>query len=416
MFDRITFDKIICPYCFAKFRPQGVAFRCQNRSCASFNEQDSPLLRFYGKVPDDNIKGHIIAPKGLRLLMPEGDKCDVCRAESHTMVCPQCHNTLPSKLVEGGGRIIAIVGARNSGKSNFITVLLDELGKHAHKLGDIGVLAIDYPNSDKLSTTNRYKAYRSQLFDRGECIEATAALDELTRVPLIYKLTQTNRKPIFLVLYDTAGENFANIIGKSYTADGTAENADVKFLQAADGIIYLLDTFTIEAVHDKLAQKMKLAPISAANPRYDDILGKLLQYFDMELPKDDRKRLKKTPIAFAFSKFDAVLDDDDLSKALPNMNKASDSEYLDGNGVDISTFDSQSDIIEGALDQIWHENNFLQNVKQFFENYHFFGFSALGSAPDKNNRVSGGKPRPYRVLDPLVWVLSRLNYQFKTKS
>ena len=408
------FDKVICPYCFTKFWPQSIAFRCQRRTCDNFNEPDTALLRFYGKVPDDNIKGHIIAPR-LRITTPQSGKCDVCSGESHTMVCPQCHNSLPRQLVEGGGRIIAIVGARNSGKSNFITVLIDQLQRQAHLLGDIGVLAIDYPNSDKLSTTRRYNAYRTQLYDKGECIEATATLDELTRVPLIYKLSQKGRKPTFLVLYDTAGENFANIIGKSYVADGTAENADVKFLQAADAIIYLLDTFTIEAVHDKLAGKMRLAPIGPANPRYDDILGKLIQYFDEELPKPDRNRLKRTPIAFAFSKFDAVLDDPDLSRALPNMNKESDSEYLDGNGVDISTLDAQSDIIDAALSQIWHENNFLQNVKQFFENYHFFGFSALGGVPDRNNRVAGGRPRPYRVLDPLVWVLSRLNYSFKLK-
>ncbi len=410
------FDKVICPYCFTKFWPQGIAFRCQRRSCPNFNEQDGPLLRFYGKVPDDNIKGHIIASSGLRLFMPESHKCDVCGGHSHTMVCPKCHNSLPRQLVEGGGRIIAIVGARNSGKSNFITVLIDQLQRQAHLLGDIGVLAIDYPNSDKLSTTRRYAAYRSQLYDKGECIEGTATLDELTRVPLIYKLSQKGRKPTFLVLYDTAGENFANIIGKSHIADGTAENADVKFLQAADAIIYLLDTFTIEAVHDKLSRKMRLAPIGPANPRYDDILGKLIQYFDEELPKPDRNRLKRTPVAFAFSKFDAVLDDDELCRALPNMNKESDSEYLDGDGVDISTLDAQSDIIESALSQMWHENNFLQNVSQFFENRHFFGFSALGGAPDSNNRVAGGRPRPYRVLDPLVWVLSRLNYRFKLKS
>ncbi len=411
----IFFDKITCPYCFMKFSSREVAFRCPNRNCASFNEPDRPLLTFYGKVPDDNIKGHIVANTGWRLTMPQGMKCDVCSQVSYTMTCPHCHNNLPKNLVREGGRIIAIVGARNSGKTNYITVLIDEMFRHMSKLGDFAVQAMDYPNSQKLSTIKRYsEKFHKQLYEQGTCFEGTDINDELTRVPLIYQLSQDRQDPTFLVFYDTAGENFANILGHMTGAVGTSENADVKFLKSADAIIYLLDSFTIPSVHQDLASTLKLPPISAANPKFDDIFPMLKQYFE-QLPDKETRRFQRTPIAFAFSKFDAVLNHPTLAQALPNLNSDTNSRFLDGRGFDLNDLDSASSTIEAALHEYWHEDNFLNIVHQFFRNYHFFGFSALGSAPTTGNKVTGG-PKPYRVLDPLLWTLHQLGYKFKPRT
>ncbi len=407
------FDKITCPFCFTRFSPRNVAFRCTNRTCTSYTEPDRPLQTFYGKVPDDKIKGHIVNPTGIRLFTPEQCKCDVCGISTVNTVCPCCHNSLQRQYIETGGRIIAIVGARNSGKTNYITVLITEMFKHMNKLGT-PIQPIDYLDSDKLSTTERYKSkFYHQLYEEGTCFEGTDVNDELTRVPLVYKLVQDRKPPIFLVFYDTAGENFANILGHMSSSDGTSENADVKFLKAADGIIYLLDSFTIPSVHRDLQPIYKLPPISAANPKFDDIFAKLIQYFD-QLPSRDTKRFQRTPIAFAFSKFDAILNHPTLSRALPNLSSDINSHYLDGKGLDHRDFDSVSDAIKAALNEYWQENNFLELISRFFTNYHFFGFSALGSAPSAGNKLTN-QPKPYRVLDPLLWILLQLGYKFKSR-
>ena len=148
-------SKIICPYCFHEFNGNDVMFRCTNSSCPAHKEEDRELNNFWreSRTPGYAFKSGI----GLGKLFgktPESAKCDRCKETSYTVICPHCHNILPKEMVREKGYIIAIVGAVNSGKTNYISVLINELFRNAHKLGDIGIQACGTMDND---TDMRYK-------------------------------------------------------------------------------------------------------------------------------------------------------------------------------------------------------------------------------------------------------------------
>ncbi|HID77786.1 MAG TPA: hypothetical protein EYP56_17540, partial [Planctomycetaceae bacterium] len=59
-------------------------------------------------------------------------------AASRKKVCPSCHMFLPHKTANGelASEIVALVGARNAGKSNYFGVLLNSL--EARYAGEVG--------------------------------------------------------------------------------------------------------------------------------------------------------------------------------------------------------------------------------------------------------------------------------------
>lgn len=118
-------------------------------------------------------------------------------------------------------------------------------------------------------------------------------------------------------------------------------------------------------------------------------------------------------MALTFSKIDAIIENEEHFEdtAISGMSMEQNSSFLDGSGVNVADFDGVSASIQGALAS-WDERNFLTTIQNYYKNAKYFGISALGSAPD----VTTGKInnlRPYRVLDPLVWILHELGYSLK---
>ena len=69
-------------------------------------------------------------------------------------------------------------------------------------------------------------------------------------------------------------------------------------------------------------------------------------------------------------------------------------------------FDGISASLEGAVGA-WDEGNFIQVIRNNYKNAKYFGISALGEDPVSN---SVQKVKPFRVLDPLVWILSEFKF------
>lgn len=388
--------KIVCPYCFNEFKRSDVMFRCTNDGCQA--EIDQSMKEFWGQdrkmLPAfGNSLGSLA-----RMLdkMPDSAVCPHCSHTSYTVICPHCHNVIPKEMVEHKGYIISIIGARGSGKTNYITVLIDQLCRNGNKLGNLGVLASAVADDRRDCTQVRYQTdFYDVLFRKGILPAQTKINDTKSKIPLIYTISQKGMKmPLYLVFYDTAGENFND-------PKNIVKNA--RFLDESDAMIFLLDTFGIEKVQETLG-------LSKAESDYGLILNNIVFHF-----KQGDKRKKdihfKKPLALAFSKIDAVLEHRDkfesMGVAIPGMSMAQDSPYLDGGGVRMDDIDAVSDGIMAAL-KSWGENNFVNNITSNYRNFKFFGFSALGSQPDSNNHINS--IRPYRVLDPLVWILDQLGY------
>ena len=392
--------KTVCPYCFNQFTSSEVLFRCSNTSVGCANVRDEAMDKFWG---DTRPYKRVLYPKKSLLGgVPKSAVCE-CGNVSYKTICPQCHNELPREMVEKGGVIISIIGARSSGKTNYITTLINELTHKGHHL-NIGIYPTVVGRDAKEQTEARYKDdFFNILYKNKRCPEQTDPNSERSKIPLIYKLFSTKvNKHAYLVLYDTAGENFEkieNIRGKAI------------FLKNSDGIIMLLDTFCIDDVRDRLNAKLKLGN---KETDYNEIIKNIVAYFDEQPNKAD---YYKKPLALTFSKIDAIIaNEDEFSDArLPNINMNANSQYLEGGSYELGEVESIDMGIKAGLES-WGEKHFIDNINapgHFNGKATFFGISALGNMPSPENTVKNIKP--FRVLDPLIWILYRLNFPLPIK-
>lgn len=394
-------SKIVCPYCFDTFERNEVMFRCSNE--LECKKGDDPELRkFWGEKQQIPHQCPSFKPKlsfgSLFGSMPESAKCPQCGKKSYLVICPHCHNRIPKRMVKEKGYIISIIGAVNSGKTIYIATLINELFRYGHFLGNIGTTASAVASIDGFNTHKRYEEDFFNVVYKGSKLPGNTNPNEVkNKIPLIYELGQQGKPPIYLVFYDTAGENF-NVL------KNIASN--VKFLNQSDAVIFLLDTFSIPYVHDKLKAPMGLSDIK---DRYDKIISNLITHFE-EGNRHIRDAHYKKPMALVFSKIDVILKNDELfqNTAIPGMSIERNSSFLDGSGVNLSDIDSISDGIRAGLNS-WNEQNFINSMENHYKNVKYFGISALGGMPDiKQQRIIN--LRPYRVLDPLVWILHQFKY------
>ena len=396
-------SKVVCPYCFEKFKKSEVKFRCSNYSGNCSDIEDAAMKAFWGEqVKDKPVLDHGSTISSLLGTMPKSAKCK-CGNISYKTICPQCHNELPSEMVENGGFIISIIGARSSGKTNYITTLINEL-RHLGHCVEIGIYDTCVGRKPDEYTSARYDTdFYNKLYKNSECHAQTDVNDVRSKIPLIYKLFSTTKKKHgYLVFYDTAGENFT---------DTKAIATNAKFLQNSDAIIFLVDTFSIPYVHEKLRSNYRLGEIELL---YDKIVSSVIHYFDNNVSRDEKKKHYSKPIALTFSKIDAILKNEDLflDTSLSGINLNANSQYLSDNYYLLDDVESVSNGICGGLTS-WNETQFIENIKAHYgDNAKYFGISALGNMP-AGNTIKNLKP--YRTMDPLIWILYKLKFPLPIK-
>ena len=156
------------------------------------------------------------------------------------------------------------------------------------------------------------------------------------------------------------------------------------------------------AIREKLAGKINLPP---QNTDAVEILSRIVQNIR------DVKNIKgqiKTPLALAFTKIDALEENDIL---IEESCLKTESEHLK-RGVFVQTdFEAVNIEMQDILEN-WLDNEIVQLMKNF-SNYAFFGLTSLGGVP--NGSKLSNKINPRRVLDPLLWLLAENKYIKKVK-
>lgn len=396
--------QIICPYCFQRFVNTEAMCQCINNEvkmvdglkvpcCAK--EEDKALSN--NRHTNGLVSKHIFkTQKSLLSSQPKPTKCDRCGVESNRFVCPHCHNWLPNEMIYEGAEIISIIGAPSSGKTVYFTALIKTLQNYGFKLG-LSVRAKDEAQNPNERTSVIYSGLKGMLFDDGYLPPQTPKCDYV--IPLIFRLTSSveagkynkNDRHIYLVFYDTAGESFTDI--ESLTSN-------VKYLKESSGIILLLDPFSVKSLNNMFKQ----AGIVSGESRGDiaEVLTQLLGSVDND------KSLRNKPVAVTFSKIDAVVNGLEQigESAIPGIDLLRDSSFIRTNKFSIHEIDQISEALKKYCVDKWGIGQIMQDVGTAFMNYKLFGISSLGAAPNDSLRVSDVKP--YRVLDPLVWILTQM--------
>lgn len=377
---------LLCPYCFDEFSAAEVEFRCTNPRpdmCAPV--EDEKLARYLEL-------GSQLSPVVFDASVMNGGNssnkaiCPKCNSASTKRVCPRCHNELPWQFGETEALHFGLIGARAVGKSNYVGVLVHEL---THRVGTSFNMAFTAQDE---RTIKRYRRDFEDLLFRGKTVVPPTRVGNVEeRYPLIYRMSinqegSLGRKQRIasVSLFDTAGESFDDF-------EKTGRHA--RYVAKADGLIFLLDPLQIRAVRDGVKHNVPL-PEEGEDPIA--VLGRVEQVLRQHRKLSAAQKVD-TPVAISFSKIDAVRSL--LDKGSPLLRRGAHDGFFNTND-----FQLINDNLRAHMSN-W-QPNLVQLLDHNFSNYAFFGVSALGTPPSRDNRIIKGIS-PFRVEDPLLWLLHR---------
>jgi GTPase SAR1 family protein len=326
--------------------------------------------------------------------------CPECMVETTISICPVCHSRLPVHFGKVGSRLIVPVGAKEAGKTVFMTVLVHEL---MHQTGQRFNAAIT--GADDFTRYRFASDYERPLYRESRLLPPTAVGGIHDQAPLVFRFTtEASRrlsgrlrlagvfgsgdpKRTLLSFFDTAGEDL-------HSQQSIEQN--VRYLGAADGVLLLLDPLQMRGARDLVKPGTRL-PSSGA----DDPATVLERVTDLLLAKEGGKPTKKIskPLAIVFTKMDTLMHD--LKKTSPLLRSPPEEPYFDErDSLEVHTE------IQRLLAR-WEGTRIDQIAQLNYRRYRYFGVSALGETPTQDNRVAARGVRPYRVANPILWILAQ---------
>lgn len=364
-------------------------FRCLNHDPARCPPEEDKELAAYRRLNPAPRMGRLFSAKGRWGRAPGLAVCH-CGVKTSKLICPHCHNELPSQFGSTDVHTIALIGAKEAGKSHYIAVLINELTNRVGMNFNASLNALDD------ETIRRYNQdFRRYVYvDRVTIPPTNSARTNLNvRYPLTYRFSIKRRgllpldglRVSSLVFFDTAGEDLDHI---------DLMSTETKYLANADGIIFLLDPLQIPAVRHLVDSSTQL-PTENTEPQH--IIGRAVRLI-REMRQMPSGTIK-TPVALAFSKIDAVRS---LFEPGSPVHQAS----LHDGRFDVADAQRVHDNMRAYLSQ-WVGSGLDIFLQHNFANYSYFGLSALGSPPDTQGRLPSGVA-PFRVEDPLLWILYQL--------
>jgi len=384
----------ICPFCFEQHKITDAQFRCTNKRCKDVEDKEITKYENGDERFPRKLKPTFRAPGKMGL--PKSAKCPECQGVTYAVVCPSCHNKLPESTLLGTDMIISVVGSRDTGKSHFVGVIINELIERISVRFGGAMVGFD-------DTMQRYKAgaYQKLYCDLQKLDLTQSSVENVNNgayKPLIFTL-QLKHKALFketidsftLVFFDTAGEDLND--------EDTMSTVN-KYICKSAGIIFLLDPMQIPEVRNQLDEDVVSRASSVdwkKATRSDDIMSRV-----SNLIRND-KRMKTAekiniPVAAVFSKFDAI------ANLIPEGSTVLEtSPHCSQGQFDMADWHNVDSEIRSLLTE-WGSESFVSQVDVNYTNCSYFAVSALGL----NNNPTGGKiqrPRPHRIEDPLLWIL-----------
>jgi GTPase SAR1 family protein len=378
---------LACPYCYNRFAAREIAFRCtglpgpDGQTCGV--ERDENLVRWLGNVTPLPPAFAADGRKGAA-------KCPKCHNETAYHICPVCHSRLPVHFGMVDSRLIAMIGAKQSGKTVFMTVLIHELKHRVGRNLDAAIMG-----SDEETRKSFERDYDDRLYQQHALPETTMPLAApSTRQPLVFRMTM-RRKRLFsqrceqqtiLSFFDTAGEDLSS---------EESVELNVRYLSSAHAIILLLDPLQMAGARSQALENTILPVAGASSDRPFNVLSRVTDLLRSSLTSHPSQRIQ-TPIAVAFSKLDS------LAHTFPRDSP------LTRRPEPRPEFDTQDSLavhhqVQALLDD-WDGPQIDQLMRHHYARYRYFGISALGDLPLDAATVS--QIRPHRVHDPFLWLLS----------
>lgn len=304
-------------------------------------------------------------------------------------ICTVCHYALPEGWRHGHAICIAMAGARATGKSLYIAVLVKQLELLCERLG-VSMEPVTR------ATAQAYEAnYETPLFVQRGLIPPTPTMHTQAssqREPLVFSIGGWHGIRRFLVLRDVAGEDMES---------GDLHTPPFRFFANADAVFFMFDPLRVQTIRDQLRDLLPAQQFSGGDPR--SVLNNLLMAVGQGQPK----------LAVILSKFDAL-------RTLRNVEGSEWSMIMSNTGAAYLRDTSDAPRYDELGGQLLHEEvrSLLTRlhggaIVAAVENpstgivlpHRYFVVSALGQPPSGNKLHSRGIA-PFRCADPIRWVTS----------
>jgi hypothetical protein len=388
---------IKCPRCFHPLPERVFTWQCTSGRC---RRQDDPRASAFSGVPETHppIIELQPPPDTNRWSPPAADqmRCDSCGMPD-AEICPTCHYELPRDWRQADAVCIALAGARATGKSVYLGVVIKLLRELLAEHG--GSLGFPPGPSREIYQTH----YEAPLFEARDIMAPTAetaAGGAYQRHPMICGFGTIGGRQRYLVIRDVSGEDLERVIGIP---------EHLSYFNRADAVFYMFDPTAVQEVRDLLRDLLPPQVHQVGDP------ARALESVT-QLTRDGHPKM-----AMIMSKFDTM-------QALRHVRGTSWSRIMSNPGAafqrDPGIAPHPTDGAErrpstddgGLLHEEIRSLLELLGARRFITamaapphgvayQHRFFAVSALGE-PAEGERIHRRGIAPFRCLDPFRWALA----------
>ncbi|HWM60199.1 MAG TPA: zinc ribbon domain-containing protein [Pseudonocardia sp.] len=402
---------IACPYCYRHIDQRRLAYQCLGlgvpggvRCTRSIDETRAELTNVRAASFPSFPAPRLLAGRPGRGGGGGGGKapCPHCGGVTGVRVCPVCHSPLSSAFRSSRSPLIGMVGGKGAGKSVYLAVLNHELRTTVRRRFAADVWFTGDQQGGAGSPRQWLAGSEEQLFERGRLLEQTPSAMNGQRAPVVLEWRQPRRRlgragfsTTVLSFYDAAGEDLT-----------TQEQAHTQaYLGVADGLVLLLDPWQLPGALHRIDVPPEV--VREAEPPLE-VLHRITELLRVAHGVRTAKRVP-IPLAVVFAKMDAffpVLGSDHPLLTRPPATA----------GYDESTGRSTSEQVRAMLHD-YGADDIDQHLELNYADFRYFAVSALGAPPDyATAAVDAGGVQPFRVEEPLLWLLHRFGVIGRSRS
>ena len=338
-----------------------------------------------------------------------GQALDECGIPCTEIACPHCRRTLAPGFFDEPHKIFSIVGAPQSGKSYYLTVLIKLLQTTLFR--DFGVVfrdadptgnaPINEMKAHLFSAQNPAQAFLTKTQLEGAMYERLPRYDRMVTLPkpFIYSLSgaESDDENCSIVFYDNAGEHFQP--GQDSTNSPGAQH-----IASSDAIFFLFDPTINPDFRRSISGSEDPQFKSQVSDQQDIILAEIEVRIKKLLGLGRREKVQ-TPLAIIIGKCDSWIDKIG-SENLKNP-------IVDGT-LDVGAVEANSQLVRNLMEE--HCPYVIANAERISSDVCYFAASAFGHTPvtfedDKGVSRIGPDPQkinPMYVEIPTLWALSRV--------
>ena len=338
-----------------------------------------------------------------------GQALDECGIPCTEIACPHCRRTLAPGFFDEPHKIFSIVGAPQSGKSYYLTVLIKLLQTTLFR--DFGVVfrdadptgnaPINEMKAHLFSAQNPAQAFLTKTQLEGAMYERLPRYDRMVTLPkpFIYSLSgaESDDENCSVVFYDNAGEHFQP--GQDSTNSPGAQH-----IASSDAIFFLFDPTINPDFRRSISDSEDPQFKSQVSDQQDIILAETEVRIKKLLGLDRREKVQ-TPLAIIIGKCDSWIDkigSENLKNPIVNGT------------LDVGAVEANSQLVRNLMEE--HCPYVIANAERISSDVCYFAASAFGHTPvtfedDKGVSRIGPDPQkinPMYVEIPTLWALSRV--------